>query len=105
MKNVVISELALYRVISFLTYNSFVNICDARIDSVALEKTYSLDDLLGYLQSWSGYQTLRRCHPEAEDPLVDIATRYVVNHISISGKECRNSVVLFVSLYGSACAV
>ena len=49
-----------------------------------VEKIYSLDDLIGYLRSWSAYQTLRSRLPEAEDPLVDIAARYVTNRISNS---------------------
>lgn len=46
-----------------------------RDDSLVLEKTYSFDDFIGYLQSWSAYQTYRSRCPDAEDPLNDISAR------------------------------
>lgn len=43
-----------------------------RDDSLVLEKLYSMDDFIGYLQSWSAYQAYRSKNPNAKDPLKDM---------------------------------
>lgn len=32
-------------------------------------KTMTVQSLLGYLQSWSSYNSFKKLHPEADDPL------------------------------------
>lgn len=46
-----------------------------RDDSLVLEKEYSLEDFIGYLQTWSGYQNYIAQNPDAKDPLKDVASR------------------------------
>lgn len=43
-----------------------------RDDSLVLEKSYSMDDFNGYLQSWSAYQSYKSHSPNAQDHLHDI---------------------------------
>ncbi|KDD73914.1 hypothetical protein H632_c1735p0 [Helicosporidium sp. ATCC 50920] len=41
-----------------------------RVEGLAITRTWSLDQFLGYLESWSGLQTYRKRHPTLPDPLL-----------------------------------
>ena len=36
---------------------------------------FTIDSYMGYLQSWSSYNTYRKKHPERVDPLIEIRSK------------------------------
>mmetsp|Transcript_79538 Transcript_79538/g.221178 ORF Transcript_79538/g.221178 Transcript_79538/m.221178 type:complete len:332 (+) Transcript_79538:139-1134(+) len=43
---------------------------------IVCERAMPMPAIMGYLRSWSAYATLRREHPEREDPLVEVEARF-----------------------------
>lgn len=39
---------------------------------LAIERQMTMEEVIGYLRSWSGYATMREAHPDDVDPLINV---------------------------------